>query len=185
MKRKKLRWSKVAFRDVVLKSMPLACDNSNRSTTDDDAKSAEERNEVLREVAELRIELGPDDNFDYEKEEDNNDDQKVGSDEYDDYDADDAVDDDDGASSDFNESGDEEQDEKAIAPTKSNNNRANIKVSKSGLIKRKEARTRICLSTISRIGAHIRGMSETALQNLRLREVAKAAPCAPQVYSSL
>jgi len=61
VKRKKLRWSKVAFQDVVLKSMPLACDNSNRSTTDDDAKSAEQRNEVLREVAELRIELGHED----------------------------------------------------------------------------------------------------------------------------
>ena len=105
----------------MLKSMPLACDNSKRSTTDDDAKSAEERNEVLSEVAELRIELVPDYNFEYEEEEDNDDGQKVGTDDDDDddNDADDAVDDDDGASSHFNESGDEEQDEKAIAPTKS------------------------------------------------------------------
>ena len=133
----------------------------------------------------MRIELGPDDNFDYDEEEDNNDDQKVGSDEYDDYDADDAVDADDGASSDFNESGDDEQDEKAIAPTKSNN-RANIKVSKSGLIKRKTTKKRVMhrLREFASqrlaekhgeaIGAHIRGMSETAVQ--KLREVAKAAP---------
>jgi hypothetical protein len=97
---------------------------------------------MLKEVAELGIELGPDENFDYEEEGDNgdDDDREDGSDDDDDdYDADDAVDDDGEikSSSDFNESGDEELDAKSIALRKSNNNRANIKVSKSGLIKRK------------------------------------------------
>ncbi|KAL3759191.1 hypothetical protein ACHAWU_001209 [Discostella pseudostelligera] len=112
VKQKRLRGSKVAFQDVVLKSMPLTWTNLKR-TTKDYAKGEEERNEV----------------------------------------------------------------------------------SKSGLIKRKTTKKRVmhCLREFApqrlakkhgeAIGAHIRGMSETAAQ--KLREVAKAAPGAPQVYSSL
>jgi hypothetical protein len=85
--------------------------------------------------------------------------------------------------------------EKTIAPTKSHNDRANTKLSKSGLIKRKTTKKRVMhrLREFASqrlaekhgeaIGAHIRGMSETAVQ--KLRDVAKAALGAPQVYSSL
>ena len=179
VRRKRLRGSKVAFQDVVLKSMPLA-NNVTRSN--------DERNEMLKEVAELGIVLDPDDDFDFEEGENDDDDQE-----------DDITggDDEDGemqSSSDYNESGDE-QDATEIAPSsQSNNRRKNVSVSKNGLIKRKTtkrvmprlrefASQRLAEKHGEAIAAHVRGMSETAVQ--KLREVAKAAPGAPQVYSSL
>lgn len=189
-RRKRLRGSKVAFDDVVLKSMPLAFNNLQRK---DDAESTlcddrDVRNEMLKDVAELGIELGLDDDSDYE-----DDDREEGSD----VAIDDVVEvDDDGEinlSSDFDDSGDE-QVEKDIN-SKKQLKRKNVSVSKNGLIIKPKttkrvmhrlrdfASQRLAEKHGEAIGAHIRGMSETAVQ--KLREVAKAAPGAPQVYSSL
>ncbi len=176
VKRKRLRGSKVAFQDVVLKSMPLA-NNVKRSN--------DERNEMLKEVAELGIEIGPDDDFEFEVPGDEDQDEGLNGEV--DEDCDNM-----NSSSDINDSGDEHNG-KETAPRISND-RANVSVSTNGLIKRKTAKRamhrlrefasqRLAEKHGEAIGAHIRGMSETAVQ--KLREVAKAAPGAPQVYSSL
>jgi hypothetical protein len=118
------------------------------------------RHELLQDVAALGIDLGPDevDKIDFE-----------GGDAEDD-------------GSEYNESEDDIRDEKRAKASV-----ARIKVSKTGLIKpNKRVMHRMKDFTSQRmaqmhgeaIGAHTRGMSETAVQ--KLREVAKLAPGAPQ-----
>jgi len=197
-KRKRLRGSKVAFDDVVLNSMPLGYNGKRRESkkktpeineereNGDIAVDQNERYEMLQEVAALGIDLDPDevgkiDEFEEVVEEYELD---LDATEYDEKDA--------SGSSEHDESGDEE-DEKGTEP-KSQTVPKNESVSESGLVKpKKNKRTmhrlkeftsqRLAEKHGEAIGAHIMGMSETAVQ--KLREVAKAAPGAPQVYSSL
>ena len=178
-RRKRLRGSKAIFDDDVLNSMPLANtakrtgainENNNKKVNEggvdgEDKGLAEveeenNRHELLQDVAALGIDLGPDevDKIDFE-----------GGDAEDD-------------GSEYNESEDDIQDEKRAKASV-----ARIKVSKTGLIKpNKRVMHRMKDFTSQRmaqmhgeaIGAHTRGMSETAVQ--KLREVAKLAPGAPQ-----
>ncbi|KAL7543089.1 hypothetical protein ACHAXR_012410 [Thalassiosira sp. AJA248-18] len=184
-RRKRLRGSKVAFKDVVLKSMPLANkvkrkDIVHEKNAPKDIENVEDEEEILKEVAALGIDLDPDDNFEDGDEEDgsdNDDDPKKSGGE-----------DDDGE--------DDDQDEiktKTVGSQGiSSGGNARVKVGKTGLIQpakrvmhrlRDFTSQRLAQKHGEAIGAHIRGMSETAVQ--KLREVAKSAPGAPQVYSSL
>ena len=204
-RRKRLRGSKVAFDDVVLKSMPLLLeggtskkannngkiedddddddDDEEEEEEDDDIIEDDERYEVLQEVAALGIDLG----------------EEGGEEEIDEDDS----------TSEYVESEDEdeeveEEEEEELKTTKSRSTKttyraakASSKVSENGLIVKAKTTTnkrllhrlkdfsskRLAEKHGEAIGAHIQGMSETAVQ--KLREVAKSAPGAPQVYSSL
>ena len=181
-KRKRLRGSKVAFDDVVLKSMPAMRQAPKKSNdnNDDDINIAavgDERYEILQEVAALGIDLGEDDD-----EEDDDDD------------------DDDDSNSEYVESSEEEegQEEEEAVKTKSKSSTAikssqaqGASISKNGsIVKKKPVKMsksrrkmhrlkdftsqRLAEKHGEAIGAHIQGMSNTAVQ--KLREVAKAAP---------
>jgi len=203
-KRKRLRGSKVAFDDVVLKSMPAMRHAPKKSNDDNKGKDHEmnddnnddnedeiiadegdERYEILQEVAALGIDLGEDES---EEEEDDDD---VSNSEY-------------VESSEEDEEQEEEEKEvktKSKSSAKTKSRRAQTSISKNGSIVKKKKPVKMSKSrrkmhrlkdfTSQRlaekhgeaIGAHIQGMSNTAVQ--KLREVAKAAPGAPQIYRSL
>ena len=216
-RKKRLRGSRIAFDDVILKSMPLSKTiipiTRSKTTTSNDAPNANgdllpsstgleqnERDEVLEEVAALGIELP--DEVDFEDgEEDEDDDDIIENEEGED---------------DEDENEDEEVQEEPTSqitttmkrstkrvrissssePSSSSNangTERRLKVCKTGLVKPAGKRVlhrlkdftsqRLAEKHGEAIGAHIMGMSETAVQ--KLRDVAKSAPGAPQVYSSL
>jgi hypothetical protein len=179
-RRKRLRGSKVAFDVAVTKSMPGLTNvkqwpedakNGARgagSKEDGDSggalhKELDERYEMFHEVAALGIDLGLDE---VDKLDDNDED---GGEE------DASSDDDINSNSEHDESGDE-QDMKKSKSTSQLNERANVSVSKDGLIKPKKrlmhrlrdfTSQRLAEKHGEAIGAHIMGMSETAVQKLR------------------
>ena len=176
-RRKRLRGSKVAFDVAVTKSMPGLTNvkqwpedakNGARgagSKEDGDSggalhKELDERYEMFHEVAALGIDLGLDE---VDKLDDNDED---GGEE----DASSI-----NSNSEHDESGDEE-DMKKSKSTSQLNERANVSVSKDGLIKPKKrlmhrlrdfTSQRLAEKHGEAIGAHIMGMSETAVQKLR------------------
>ncbi|KAL9188503.1 hypothetical protein ACHAXT_006881 [Thalassiosira profunda] len=152
-RRKRLRGRTAAFGDDVLKSMPAI------ETTE---AGQREKDEMLQDVAALGIELGPD-----------------GADRMGEYEE--------GDDDDENES-DADEGEKAATQA----GQGDLRLSKTGLMKPTKrvmhrlkdfSSQRLARMHGEAMGAHIRGMSETAVQ--KLRELAKLAPGAPQVYSSL
>ena len=173
-RRKRLRGSKVAFDVAVMKSMPGLTNvkqwpedakNGARgagSKEDGDSggalhKELDERYEMFQEVAALGIDLGLDE---VDKLDDNDED---GGEE------DASSDDDINSSSEHDESGDEQD-------VKKSKSTANVSVSKDGLIKPKKrlmhrlrdfTSQRLAEKHGEAIGAHIMGMSETAVQKLR------------------
>jgi len=205
-KRKRLRGSKVAFDDVVLKSMPAMRHASKKPNDDNDGKGkdhemnddnnddnedeiiadeGDERYEILQEVAALGIDLGEDESGEEED------------------------DDDDDSNSEYVESSEEDEEQegeekevktKSKPSAKTKSRRAQTSMSKNGsIVKKKPVKMsksrrkmhrlkdftsqRLAEKHGEAIGAHIQGMSNTAVQ--KLREVAKAAPGAPQIYRSL
>lgn len=191
--RKRLRGRMAAFEDAVLNSMPLS-----RSTTqqeeegnDGDNQDGEEDEAVMKEVSE----------FLDEKEED-----LIGDDEDDDADSDFVESDGDEIDDDASESNETDQKDDTIlypAPPTATTQPAKSKQISTKMSPAKRKATSSINRTKKRllhrmrefsshrlaqrhgeaIDAHVRGMSETAVQ--KLRELAKAAPGAPQVYSSL
>eukprot|EP00985_Skeletonema_marinoi_P027189 scaffold21932_cov107-Skeletonema_marinoi.AAC.1 len=188
-RKKRLRGTRVAFEDVVLKSMPLGGETSsakqpgnnnndndeNEEEEEEEVQTESERYEMLQEVAALGIDV--------------------------DIDGKDTNDDNEG---DNNEDNDESGDEEVEGMGKSNNDSTTAKstttVSKptttsAAAPKKKSKKNRILhrMREISSqrlaqqhgeaIAAHVRGMSDVAVE--KLSQVAKAAPTAPQVYSSL
>ncbi len=173
-RRKRLRGSKVAFDVAVMESMPGLTNvkqwpedakNGARgagSKEDGDSggalhKELDERYEMFQEVAALGIDLGLDE---VDKVDDNDED---GGEE------DASSDDDINSSSEHDESGDEQD-------VKKSKSTANVSVSKDGLIKPKKrlmhrlrdfTSQRLAEKHGEAIGAHIMGMSETAVQKLR------------------
>lgn len=187
--KRRMRGSKVAFEDVVLNSMPMMVGGNSvyKSEEDGNLSAMEEEEEdyddaidaddILDDVDELGI------NIDDEDED------------FDEYQDDDSGEDDGGYD---NMEEDAEQDQTVDAPrlpavsaTEGQNNgekRKTIRKSTAGRRRkiyrlRDFASHRLALRHGEALGAHIRGDSETAVQ--KLTEVAKAAPGAPQVYSSL
>ena len=178
-RRKRLRGSKVAFDVAVMKSMPALPNKKWPKDARNVARGAgskedgdnggalheelDERYEMLQEVAALGIDLGLDevDKLD--------DDDEEGGEE------DGLSDDDINSSSEHDESGDE-QDEKESKRTSQLNERVDVSVSNDGLIKPKKrlmhrlrefSSQRLAEKHGEAIGAHIMGMSETAVQKLR------------------
>ena len=208
--RKRLRGARVAFDSTVLKSMPALPNNGYRkeganggrkgveSKEDGDNGGADieldDRYELLQGVAALGIDLGLDD------------DEKLGNG-FDGEGVEDdlSIEDDDFIPSSEDDESGNENDENDVTEEKTRlDDRVDISVSikstndvttkkkiKNKKIKPKRVMHRLKDFTSRRladkhgeaIGAHIMGMSETAVQ--KLREVAKTAPGAPQVYSSL
>lgn len=193
--RKRLRGSKVAFDDVVLKSMPITvpalpalsgvdgnigANNNDIGEEEEDAGAViadedDDRYEILQDVAALGIDLRG-----VDKEES---DEESSTSQYE-----------------QSEDEDEQYEEDQVVKAKSQPsiarevNNLSSSVSKKG--KAKNAKQRRLMHRLrdfasqklaekhgEAIGAHIQGMSETAVQ--KLREVSKSAPSAPQVYSSL
>jgi hypothetical protein len=174
-RRKRLRGSRAAFDVAVMKSMPAlpnirkweedAKNGTREARSKEDGDNCEaineeldERYEMLKEVAALGIDLGLDEA------------DKLGEDSEEGGEADGSSDDDINSSSECDENGDE-QDEK-----ESKRNSPNVSLSKNGLMKpKKRLMHRLREFTSQRlaekhgeaIGAHIRGMSETAVQKLR------------------
>eukprot|EP00804_Cyclotella_cryptica_P030618 CCRYP_015660-RB/>CCRYP_015660-RB protein AED:0.34 eAED:0.34 QI:350/1/1/1/0.8/0.66/6/1929/1583 len=193
--KKRLRGSKVAFEDVVLNSMPLSgvgCESPavEKGEGDDEVDA----DEILRDVAELGIDIDLDEEYNEEDGDDNMDPDK----EEGDSDGDDDSDDDDQDKECQNNANQaflvplippmdvEHQPEES---TKTPLPEARSTRNQSGKKKRVMFRLRdfsshrLSLRHGEALAAHIRGDSESAIQ--KLRDVAKAAPGAPQVYSSL
>ena len=168
---KRLRGTKVAFDDEVLNSMPLlGYRNDDDENDDEDEVDAQD---ILEDVNELginiNVEFDEDDDPDYE---------------------------DDGDDDSAEEEGNEIQRESTRSTASMPSTGAAAEETKSKRTKRRPTRKkhtiyrlrdfsshRLSLRHGEALGAHVRGDSETAVQ--KLREVARAAPGAPQVYSSL
>ena len=182
-RKKRLRGTKVAFEDVVLKSMPLGGETSSTKrkdvNNDDDEEEDEEevqteseRYEMLQEVAALGIDVDIDgkninEDEDEEENEESGDDQdeEIGKNSNDSTTA-------------------KKQSATGSKPTTSA--AAPKKKSKKNRIlhrMREFSSQRLARQHGEAISAHVRGMSDIAVE--KLSQVAKAAPTAPQVYSSL
>jgi len=188
-RKKRLRGTRVAFEDVILKSMPLGGetssakqpgnnnnDNDENEEEEEEVQTESERYEMLQEVAALGIDVDID-----------------GKDANDDNEGDDDDEDND-------ESGDEQVEEMGKVSNDSTTAKSATTVSKptttsAAAPKKKSKKNRILhrMREFSSqrlaqqhgeaIAAHVRGMSDVAVE--KLSQVAKAAPTAPQVYSSL
>lgn len=170
---KRIRGSKVAFEDVVLNSMPLMGVSAATNDDDSDGIIDEDDDEVdaddiLEDVNELGIDIGEGDSNS------GNDDDYSGEDD---------------------ESETETQEDTINVPllppmdtahetTNKSKRQRSVKRRKRKIYRlRNFSSHRLALRHGEALGAHIRGDSATAVQ--KLRDVAKAAPGAPQVYSSL
>ena len=184
---KRIRGTKVAFEEEVLNCMPLLGYRQDHENYDDDSDAEDDENEsdeeeevdtqdILEDVNELGIDI----------EDDSEDEEYIDEDEEED-------DDGDSAEEEENEISQESTSTNNIS-SKSHNDTNEIKSkrkSKRRPIRKKRtiyrlrdfSSHRLSLRHGEALGAHVRGDSETAVQ--KLREVARAAPGAPQVYSSL
>ncbi len=202
-KKKRLRGTQVAFEDVVLKSMPLGGAGGETSTSKrkdsniddgDDEKAEEEdeeeeqteseRYEMLQEVKALGIDVDMDGKNTNEDDEDNDDDE----------DNEESGDDDDEEEEEMGKSTNDPTSAKKPSPSTATED-SQPSTTSAAPPKKKNKKNRILRrmrefssQRLARqhgeaIGAHIRGMSDVAVE--KLSQVAKAAPTAPQVYSSL
>lgn len=201
-RKKRLRGTQVAFEDVVLKSMPLGGgggetstskrkdsnidnvdDNNNEDEDEEEVQTESERYEMLQEVAALGIDVDIDGkNTTEDNDEDNDDDDEGNEDSGDDDDDDEMGKSTTDSTSAMKPSSSTATDSQpattsAAPPTK--------KSKKNRILRRMRefSSQRLARQHGEAIAAHIRGMSDVAVE--KLSQVAKAAPTAPQVYSSL
>ena len=205
---KRLRGSMVAFEDVVLKSMPLASSSSstkkkgkstrqnnnsnngsNKSDNDNDDENEQleevqqtesERYEMLQEVAKLGIHVDTTNKDEEEVDDDNDDDDENYEDSAEEQEEDELMEDKSGnSSSNNNNSGLSTSKQK----TKRGPYKKNTKKNRVLHRMREFSSHRMAQQHGEAITAHVRGQSDIAVA--KLRQVAQAAPTAPQVYSSL
>jgi len=173
---KRIRGSKVAFEDVVLNSMPLMGvdtaknDEDSDEIIDDDDDDEVDADDILDDVNELGIDIG-----EGEDSNSSNDDDYSGEDD------------------DDSETETQEQNVNVpLLPPMDITHKTTNKIKSQRPVRRRKRKIyrlrdfsshRLALRHGEALGAHIRGDSATAVQ--KLRDVAKAAPGAPQVYSSL
>ena len=177
-RKKRLRGTKVAFEDVILKSMPLGGEANgkaqtiNKSNGDNDDEEGEEQTEseryvVMQEVAALGIDVDIHDGKDSNEE------------------------DDDGEENDNEESGDEQVKEPsndattALKQSKTRSKPAPRQKKKNRILSRMRefSSQKIAQQHGEALSAYVKGMPDVAVE--KLAQVAKAAPTAPQVYSSI
>lgn len=191
-RKKRLRGTQVAFEDVVLKSMPLGgaggetstskrkdnnIDDNDEDEDEEEVQTESERYEMLQEVAALGIDVDIDGKNTNDEDNDDEDNEESGDDDEEEM----------GKSTNNSTSAmkpspsagtDSQPATTSTAPPKKKNKKNRI------LRRMREfSSQRLARRHGEAIAAHVRGMSDVAVE--KLSQVAKAAPTAPQVYSSL